>query len=388
MGVEQVLGKPPEYVCSYTGFWANDRLYMNWLNNTNGHNIPYHNLTETFPPNVNPVDLVVATPPCAALSMLNTGKSAEVKGAGCAKNDWMYLTAQHAIEELKAKVIITENAPNLYTAKGEDVRKKLIQIAHDRGYSVTFYKTNSILHGLPQKRERTFCFMWNTKTAPILDWVRVTPPSFAEWVAKVPKDAKYQDIQANARITQEPVYRFFKHKFGDVRATIMSSGKDTPIGVLERDKLLDEFLAWARAEDDEKAIKRGEFIKAKFDKNMGIWDNSARFFKEAMNACVSRNLFDTMHPTEERSLTVREVFHMMNLPHNFVYPDEVEVLTNINYASQNVPVITATKMVQQAVKFINGELEDSGQKLMMQNNCSMRFDTKPTEEYNTLSEFL
>lgn len=62
LGAEEAIGKPPEFVASYTGFWANDSQYMNYQNNTLGRNIPYINLTENqdFKQKVN---IVIATPP-------------------------------------------------------------------------------------------------------------------------------------------------------------------------------------------------------------------------------------------------------------------------------------------------------------------------------------
>ena len=88
LGAEKAFGKPPEAIYSYDGFQANDSHYVNYQNNVKGRGLEYRLLDEGPP--IHKVDVVSGTPPCAALSQLNTGKTEEAKGAGCAKNEWMY----------------------------------------------------------------------------------------------------------------------------------------------------------------------------------------------------------------------------------------------------------------------------------------------------------
>ena len=85
LGAERAFGVPPEAVYSYDGFEANDSHYMNYQNNVHNRGLEYVLLDSDEPRGQ--VDVVSGTPPCAALSQLNTGKSEEVKGSGCAKNE-------------------------------------------------------------------------------------------------------------------------------------------------------------------------------------------------------------------------------------------------------------------------------------------------------------
>lgn len=62
VGCEYAVGKPPEFVASYTGFWNNDQHYMNYLNNIRGLDVPYINLTENQEYS-NKVDIATCVPP-------------------------------------------------------------------------------------------------------------------------------------------------------------------------------------------------------------------------------------------------------------------------------------------------------------------------------------
>ena len=384
LGAEKATGKPPEFVASYTGFWANDSQYMNYQNNTLGRSIPYINLTET-PDFKQKVNIVVATPPCAGLSQLNTGKSPEAKGAGCHKNEWMYISAQDAIEKFDCDVYLCENAPALYTNKGKPVADKLFEIAKKFGYSLTLYKTSTMYHGIPQNRDRTFAIMWKSDTAPVMNWYREARKDFAPFLKEVKSKDLHQDIVINPKVASEPYYQFLKAKYGkDPRLVMIEANVVTAFTVVQRRGLLQEANAWFKANGNENGIKYSDHAMKKFAQGLGVWDGSTHVFSDVMNAVIGRNMNDTIHPTEDRSLTIREALHLMG------FPKEFELLggrAKANMIAQNVPVCTAACMVKEAIKFINGELTDSGLSFCKQNNHSQTFDTKLEMEYNDLEEF-
>lgn len=82
-----------------------------------------------------------------------------------------------------------------------------------------------------------------------------------------------------------------------------------------------------------------------------------------------------MHPTEFRTLSVRETMEMMGLPKDFNITSGVTV-----HMTQNVPVCTAKDMTDQAIKFINGELEMSKFNFIKQNNLQQKIDVKKLPE--------
>ena len=57
---------------------------------------------------------------------------------------------------------------------------------------------------------------------------------------------------------------------------------------------------------------------------------------------------------------------MMGLPHDFEFTN----LRDINHIAQNVPTCTAKDMASEVLKYINGELPDSGKDFVKQCNIS------------------
>ena len=62
----------------------------------------------------------------------------------------------------------------------------------------------------------------------------------------------------------------------------------------------------------------------------GYWDDSPRFFDESFGALMSKSMFTGVHPDEDRFLNVREMMHLMGLPHDY----EIDSLANINHIAQ------------------------------------------------------
>lgn len=323
----------------------------------------------------------------AALSQLNTGKSAEVKGSGCAKNDWMKLALTDAIDKFGVKVCIIENAPALSTNKGVGVANDLHKICKDRGYSLTLYKTSTHLHGIPQRRDRTFAIAWNSPVAPIMDWYNDERESFSEYLKHVKSDALHQDIIVNPKLMNEPYYMFAQYKLGmkDVRAEIAKTTK-TAFDWVNDNGYLTEANQWFKDTNNEQGIKLSEHAMKKFAQGLGIWNGSVHVFQDVCNAIIGRNLADSIHPTEDRSLTVREAMHMMGLPHNY---ELVGGRKNINHIAQNVTTCSSRAMTEQAIKFINGQLPLSTTDFLKQDNWNRKLEDRNPKvvERATIEEF-
>ena len=64
--------------------------------------------------------------------MLNRSKG---RGADAEANKWMFKSAEYVLGKIKPKVMWGENAPMLFTPKGQDVVDRL-RLVKDRLYSV------------------------------------------------------------------------------------------------------------------------------------------------------------------------------------------------------------------------------------------------------------
>ena len=127
------------------------------------------------------MDFVTSVCPCAGLSTLNNcKKGAAARGSEAVQNDWMLKSAEFVLSVIKPKVFWGENAPGLFTKSGRDLVMKLKLIGQRFGYSFSLVKTNSELHGLPQRRVRTFYFFWRSPSVPMLPWMKTQPPGLVE----------------------------------------------------------------------------------------------------------------------------------------------------------------------------------------------------------------
>ena len=384
LAAEKVLGYPPVAVYSYTGFWDNDSQYMNYQNNTLGRNLDYI----IMDPNgkYTPVDFTICTPPCAGLSSMNTGKSEAIKGAGCAKNDWMYQVAKDSIDLLSAKVVIIENAPGLYSTKGKPVADKLFAIAKERGYSLTLYRTNTIFHGIPQNRDRTFALLWKSDVAPIMNYYDRPRAKFTEYIQDIPGDAGQREDFVKNRFTHDVYFNFITAKTGSriaARKALLESGYVTCLTYVIRFKLVDECYAWAKEFATEKEANTVAHYINKHAKGLGVWDSSLKVYDDYMNAVITRNITDTIHPVEDRMFSVREAFHMMAFPHNF---ELMGGQKNYPVITQNVPVCTAADIITEAIKFIENKLILSTSDHIKQTNYAKKVEFSTDSHRITLDD--
>ena len=97
-------------------------------------------------------DLVVSVPVCSGLSQA-TIASQDTKDE---RNCNMLWNAEFALNKIKPKVYIFENAPTLFSNTGTSVRELLNNLAKKYDYSIVYYKTDTRLHDNCQRRPRTF----------------------------------------------------------------------------------------------------------------------------------------------------------------------------------------------------------------------------------------
>ena len=146
----------------------------------------------------------------------------------------------------------------------------------------------------------------------------------------------------------------------------------TLLTYLLRTNQLEECRDWMRDNGHTKHFKEAERVLNKVNTKGGFWDGSFPIYRGTgeMATLISRTLY-TIHPTEDRVLTVRECMHMMGLPEDFNL-----VTGATNNICQNVPVCTGADMTREVVKFIKGESKLSDSTFMMQSNLNQRIDVK------------
>ena len=360
IGCSQATKNKPKFHLSFKAFEQNENhLTSYWPD------IERIDLDEAALPQAQ-LDFVNSVCPCAGLSQLNTSQDQSTRDS---KNAWMMKTSRIVLEKVRPRVYWGENAPALYTKSGESVREQLKEIAADTGYSFSVYRTSTFKHGIPQKRLRTFYFFWDSDTAPVMNWYDRKRDSLIDYLRKIPSDSEQQDIyNLNDISVKFPSYTFLLEKHGlDHKGFIEKFGSGPAHSVhqfIVRNELIDECLGWLNDRHPEhKEIRKFEHIKNKLSMGKSFLDHSPAFYNDCTNAIVGRTLQMIMHPEQPRGMSHREIMHLMGLPFDFNLQTK-----RLNDVAQNVPTCTARDMTLEVIKYLNGDLEDSGLKNYKQDN--------------------
>jgi len=385
LGCYQSTSTLPLYHLSYTSFQPNDaQLGRYWPQ------VPFFYLdkaemqNKTIPcQQFGEIDFVTAVCPCSGLSMLNTAKSGKSgRGADAAKNDWMLSSAEWVLSNVQPKVLMGENAPALFSATGEKVVVKLRDIGSKFGYSFSLLKTNTELHGLPQKRIRTFYFFWKSLKAPLLSWKATSPPSLLDYLKEIPASASMQDVFVHKGVASQRYrpYQYVLEKEGMTHKEFSRKfRKGTIAKYLEKNNLMGDCILWLRqlyphekfsieSSTGRTHIQVLEHMMTKLDMGLGYWDDSIKLMGNSFTAVIKKNLLFAIHPEEDRFFNVRELLHLMGMPHDFQLDD----VKNINHVCQTVPVNTAKDWADEVVKFCRGELQFSEGDFVKQDNMTQQ----------------
>lgn len=374
IGCSQTIGHQPEYHLTYKAFGFNEKQIRHYW-----PDVPYFVLDdEEFDMSSIPdteIDFVNAVCPCAGLSMLNVHASADAK-----QNDWMYLSTEFVLKNIKPKVLWGENAPGLSTSKGRPVAEKIAEIGRKYGYSYSMIKTNAMEHGLPQNRQRTFYFLWKSKTAPIIGYHHRKMIPFHKYIKQIPKDATQQDLfysKWDIYNSLELQYVLEQTKMKLPEFIKKHNRGSLCLWCLKLSKGPDGFIKWLEKQPESqqraKLIKFYKHIKNKFAKNMGFMDNSLCFAYNNINAFVGKLPGALIHPYEPRFLSVREMLHIMGLPADFELQDWKR---SRNIICQNVPTPTTRDFVKEVIRFCKNDpsLIFAPANFMVQNNCTNRIE--------------
>lgn len=367
LGNKEATGQDPEFFASFDVFAANEEILHNHL-----PHVPKYDLGTMQYSNFQGLDFISTVCPCAGLSMFNASSS---RGANAPQNEWMYKTAGIVLEQLKPRVFFGENAPGLFTKYGEDVAKKLSEIGKKNGYSFSLVKTNTNLHGIPQRRERSFYFFWDSATAPIMNFYKRESKSLIEFLKEIPSDAEGLNPMANYQ--DDPFCEFMDTKLGKGwRLRYIEDPKELKEfgnGIRFAIEHKDEFYKLLKEKGKENLIKKLEHVQEKLSIGKNYWDFGPTILGKysEFTSVTSRSMARVMHPIEDRYFNSREMMHLMGLPHNFKL-NNYDI--DVHKVTQNVPTCTARDQTYEVMKYINGELTESGLEFFKQNNITRTND--------------
>ena len=355
LAMEKVLGTKPECVFSYGLFGGNDSHYLNYIRNQ-GWDGDYIVLdAEDAPTEFPELDIVAGTPPCAGLSSFSNASSAD-----SAINDWMKLATEFVLWKINPKVYWFENAPHLATHKGLSVAHDLFNLAQKFGYTFLLYTTESRLHGNCQIRPRTFGFFFKREYfgdyGKTLRNIPFRKGTFEEFMQSVVKQGDMMDLPINdGNPKDSPYYAYCYEKLGaESHRDFVEKvcGYDKPVTLLERTLELEPDLGvleeWFEEHLFDKAVKKVQLIRKKWEEGKGIWTHGATIGRGIIPAFIGVQPYNLIHPFEQRYVTFREGLILMGFPMDFQLAGD-NPWAVANHIAQNVPVATAADMVEEIV---------------------------------------
>lgn len=402
-GVESAVGHHAEFIISYPGFDApkldkagnvsdcgNEYHLIQYLKK-HDRMVPYYQFDrkpfqldeevdarllqegkEVAHPDYSGLDLVVAVPVCSGLSSATLGASSDTIRA---RNSNMLFLARFALNTIKPKVYIFENAPRLVSAAGNGVRAELARIAQATGYSIVFYKTDTKLHDNCQLRPRTFVYFFRNdvagKGAPVLGFEN-KHVSVPEFLSRIPSDASQQFPLALPPDCQTLI-DYMKHLHGDEWRSKM---KTTAIVCdLHKAGLLDDWCKWVNESDKYPERTKGyvtryvTHIHKKEAMHLGYYVVSPVVMKkDQMPSAMFKTMPFVMHYKEDRLYTIREWMSAMGMPYDFELQGDVK--KTFRQIGQNVPARTAKFIACEALRVINdwSNFERSDERVMLFDN--------------------
>lgn len=380
IGSMKAFGTPPEYLMSYKAFSKNDSHIVNYFQNS----IPYYVLDDDAKPDKK-VDVIGSVCPCAGLSMLSQGY-----GDDNPNNKWLIETTKYVLSELKPKVLWGENAPQLIGKIGINIRAQMYKIGRDNGYSMTIYKTRSLLHGVPQVRDRTFYFFWQGDRVPLLNYYNTPLTRIEDVILGVKTDKQMEPINPNTP-TNDPYYKFVLEEIhGGIshREFFDTVETDKEINIVMYAQKMGynykQIADWMNNRGYEKEIRKCMYKFDKLNDGKNVMQRGTTVPKGYIGAFVSHYPLTLTHPHEDRFITYREAMSIMGMPEDF---ELLNARRSFNHICQNVPVQTAVDMATEIREYLMGnrEMIDSTHVFQYNQNKTHKI---MDERSSTLEEFL
>ena len=330
---------------------------------------------------INTADVIASIPPCNALAMLNCS-AASRSGKSNPASQIIMRCIEFALNS-GVGMFVLENAPRLAGPAGLPLLQQIEKRVNKHPeYSMSVVKTNSLWHGMAQKRERTFVFLWKKASAPIMDF-NILLNSIEDITGDIDNDIhKYttdpkNEYQTFLRGTStsltdnffaSPDTYYIRWKL--INELFDNSNISQPIG--QHVIKLDDVDKWLVDVFDKKdwlgmdMTKERKFVKHIYNKltdNKGYWGWEPlstwypRAEVHATNGIISKNLGHFIHPTHPRVLSFREEARLMGIPDDFKVEKK-----DMHKITQNVPSFTFAAMIEQSMK----SLKDSGSKFVFQ----------------------
>lgn len=384
IGSHRAFGAPPIHFMSYEAFEGNDKHILNYYDNE----IPYHVLDAGGNIPEQKADVVSSVCPCAGLSMMSHGY-----GDDNDNNKWMIETANLILGDYQPKCFWGENAPGFAGKIGTNVRNQMKAIGAENGYTMSVYRTKSLLHGVPQVRERSFYFFWKDTDGqvPIFNYYNREYTPIEELIRNVKSNFQTEPINKK-KPSDNPYYKYILEEVEggkthtehskDVDPT-SARGVDAFSYIERAGKTYNEVAEWMEANGYENEVEKCKYKHEKLARGGSIMRRGVIVPKDRIGAFVGHYPTMLTHPDEDRFINYREAMSIMGLPEDFELVDAGPKVAN--HICQNVPVQTATDMATEVLATLRGERKMVDTDYILQYNGTQKLEYN--EKVTTLEAF-
>ncbi|MBU1093547.1 MAG: DNA cytosine methyltransferase [Firmicutes bacterium] len=252
---------------------------------------------------ISDVDIIVATPPCQGMSTANYKKKNEIN------RNSLVVEAVHITKKIKPNIFVFENVQSFLKTMCIDFDEDHISIEEvinkHLGLSYNIYSkvVNFKDFGVPSSRPRTLVI--GTKK----ELINISPLNlFPEIVNQV----SIYDVIADlpklefGEISKNDVYHFFREYPSYMREWISS--------IKEGESAFDSHnpVQPYKLVDGKKQELKGSYMGNKFKRL--VWNSPAACIATRNDQLASQS---TIHPSEDRVLSIRELMRLMTIPNSF-----------------------------------------------------------------------
>ena len=274
---------------------------------------------------------------------------------------------------------------------GKPIVAKLMDIANSTGYTMTIYRTKSLLHGLSQVRERSFYFFWKESKVPLFNYFDRQYEPIETLLRNTPKDAT-QQVVTNTKVPSkdDPYYRYILEEMcGGITHKEFFNQLTKSVDVMDyiesNEVSYKDVKKWMIKEGYTNIASKLDAIQDKLDAGGNIMRRQSQIGKGYIGAFVGHLPKLLTHPDEDRYITVREAMSIMKLPYDF---ELLNPKKNLNHICQNVPVTTAFDMASEIKAALEGNRDWFNANLLYQFNNNKTYEIRNNSPSSSLEEFL
>lgn len=272
-------------------------------------------------------DVIIGGPPCQGWSHVGRGKLRSLRlqdGGGSYLEDprnKLYRRFIAYISHFRPDVAVMENVPGMLSHDGQNIADSVAASIKSIGYKVTWKLLNASDYGVPQERRRLIFVGIKTELNTTFEFPEVVGPRGRRLFPHVNVKEAIGDLPRITNGANEWVRDYTKSKKMSSYARMMRRNSDRLFDHVCRSQNNQDIEAFTLMKqggtynDLPKRLKRyrDDIFKDKYKKlrmDRPSW---------CVTAHLSKDCYTHIHPTQARTISVREAARLQSFPDNFYF---------------------------------------------------------------------